>query len=72
MKPELVDRPDIKFYEINCHVEQNICFEYQAFAFPVALMLGVDGEIRDRLVGARPKDMVIDFIRRNANPEFKQ
>lgn len=35
------------------------------------MVLGPDGEIKERMIGARPKEMVIDFIRRNAAEEFK-
>lgn len=71
LKHQLEERKDIEFYEVNCHLNQNTCFQLQAFSFPMTLMYGADGQLKDRIVGALPLEHMKDFALRNSQPELK-
>jgi thioredoxin-like negative regulator of GroEL len=71
LKNQLVERKDIEFYEVNCHLNQNTCFQLQAFSFPMTVIYGADGHLKDRIVGAMPLQVMREFVDRNTQEVFK-
>lgn len=69
---QLEHRKDIIFYEVNCHEQQNTCFQLQAFSFPMTVIYGPDGQLKDRIVGALPLQVMREFVDRNTQEEFKE
>lgn len=55
------ERPDIKVCKVNVDAEPELAEEFMVTNIP-ALFLIKEGEVIGQMIGARPKEQILDFI----------
>ncbi|BCS90663.1 MAG: thioredoxin [Candidatus Micrarchaeota archaeon] len=65
---ELSEDPEFKgrlaFYKLNVDDNPDIAMKYDVMAIPTVLLI-INGKVKAQLVGAYPKNRVVDWIKRN-------
>ncbi len=55
---------NVSLYELDCDAEEALSNEYKINFVPDVVLL-VDGKIKDRFVGMKTKDKIIEFVKNN-------
>jgi len=55
------ERPDVKVCKVNVDEEPQLAAEYKIISIPTLLFIE-NGEVVDKIVGARPKNQILDML----------
>ena len=55
------ERPDIKVCKVNIDEEYDLAVRYKVVSIPTLLVIE-NGQVEDKLVGARPKDEILELF----------
>ena len=55
------ERPDVKVCKINVDEEPQLASQYKIISIPTLIFIE-NGEVVDKVVGARPKDQILDML----------
>ena len=55
------ERPDIKVCKVNIDEAYELASQYEIVSIPTLLILH-DGKVEDKLIGARPKNQILELL----------